>query len=219
MADTVLIISSRNYSSWSLRGWLLARMSGIDFTVRAVGQEGAEAALQELLMRTSSILVPCLVHDGLEVWDTLAIAEFLHELAPEAGMFPTDRAARARCRSISGEMHSGFSALRSSLPMNLRSHRPGFRLWSAARADVERITTIWRDCLAQSGGPYLFGARFSVADAMYTPVATRFVTYDVALDPVCTAYRDRALARPDMLEWHAAALDEHDEVPELDVEF
>jgi glutathione S-transferase len=219
MAETVLIISSRNYSSWSLRGWLLARMSGLDFTVKGVEEAGAAAARQELLMRTSSILVPCLVHDGVQVWDTLAIAEYLNELAPDAGMFPADRTARARCRSISGEMHSGFSALRSSLPMNLRSRRTGFKLWSAAKADVDRITTIWHDCLAQWGGPWLFGARYSVADAMYAPVATRFVTYDVALDAVCAAYRDRAVAHADMRAWHEDAMAEHEEMPELDVEF
>jgi glutathione S-transferase len=219
MAETVLIISSHNYSSWSLRGWLLARMSGIDFKVAFVGAEGAAAARQELLMRTSSILVPCLIHDGLEVWDTLAIAEYLNEIAPKAGMFPADRAARARCRSIAGEMHSGFSALRSSLPMNLRSRRPGFKLWSGARADVDRITSIWRDCLIKSGGPWLFGESYSVADAMFAPVATRFVTYDVSLDPFSAAYRDRTLARQDMQEWRLLALDETVEVPELDIEF
>ncbi len=219
MAETVLIISSRNYSSWSLRGWLLTKLSGIPFTVAAVGAEGAHSARQELLMRTSSTLVPCLVHDGLEVWDTLAIAEFLNEIKPKAGMYPKDSAARARCRSICGEMHSGFSALRSTLPMNLRARRQGFRLWSAAQADVTRICRIWTECLAQSGGPWLFGAHYSVADAMYAPVATRFVTYDVSLDPVCAAYRDRSLAHPLLQEWTAAALEEHDEVPELDVEF
>jgi glutathione S-transferase len=219
MAGTELIISSRNYSSWSLRGWLLARLSGLTFSVRAVGADAADAARQELLMRTSSILVPCLVHDGLEVWDTLAIAEFLNEIRPQAGMYPASVADRARCRSISGEMHSGFSALRSSLPMNLRARRPGFRLWSAAQADVRRISRIWTECLAQSGGPWLFGADYSVVDAMYAPVATRFVTYDVALDPVCAAYRDRSLAHPWLQEWIAAALEEHEDVPELDVEF
>ncbi len=219
MAETVLIISSRNYSSWSLRGWLLARLSGIDFSVAKVAADGQVAARAELLMRSSSILVPCLVHDGLEVWDTLAIAEFLNEIRPEAGMYPAAASARARCRSISGEMHSGFSALRATLPMNLRTRRSGFRLWSAAQADVERISRIWTESLAQFGGPWLFGAQYSVADAMYAPVATRFVTYDVALDPVCAAYRDRSLAHADLQEWTRAALEEDDEVPELDVEF
>jgi len=219
MAETVLMISSRNYSSWSLRGWLLARMSGIDFTTTTIVGAGAEAARQELLMRTSSTLVPCLIYDSIEVWDTLAIAEFLNEIAPKAGMYPKERAARARCRSIAGEMHSGFGALRSSLPMNLRSRRPGFKLWSGARADVDRITAVWRDCLIKSGGPWLFGDQYSVADAMFAPVACRFVSYDVSLDPFSAAYRDRTLARPDMQEWTRLALDETEEVPELDVEF
>ena len=116
-------------------------------------------------------------------------------------------------------MHSGFSALRSTLPMNLRARRSGFRLWSAAQADVSRICKIWTECLAQFGGPWLFGEQYSVADAMYAPVATRFVTYDVSLDPVCAAYRDRSLAHDLLQEWTAAALTEVDEVPELDVEF
>ena len=218
MADTRLIISSRNYSSWSLRGWLLARLSGIDFAVQSVAADDV-AAREELLMRASSILVPCLLHDGLSVWDTLAIAEYLNEQRPEAGMFPADRAARARCRSISGEMHSGFGALRSALPMNLRSHRPGFVVWSAARADIERIFTIWRECLAQSGGPWLFGSRRSVADAMYAPVVTRLLTYDVACDAACQDYCARTMALPDMQQWITESRAEVEEVPELEVEF
>jgi glutathione S-transferase len=218
MADTRLIISSRNYSSWSLRGWLLARLSGMDFTVQSVAVDDA-AAREELLLRASSILVPCLLHDGLAVWDTLAIAEYLNELCPGAGMFPADRAARARCRSISGEMHSGFSALRSALPMNLRSHRPGFVVWSAARADIERIFTIWRECFASWNGPWLFGERRSVADAMYAPVVTRLLTYDVACDAACQAYCERTMALPDMQQWIGESKAELEEVPELEVEF
>src|ERR1700733_9950532 len=126
MTETTLTISSRNYSSWSLRGWLLARMSGLPFEVKVLAADDA-AALHELMLRSSSILVPSLLHDGISVWDTLAIAEYLNEVCPQAGMFPVDRAARARCRSISGEMHSGFGSLRSALPMNLRAHRTGFR--------------------------------------------------------------------------------------------
>lgn len=218
MAGATLIISSRNYSSWSLRGWLLTRMSGLDFEV-SVTDPDDPAAKAELLLRSSSILVPCLIHDGLSVWDTLAIAEYLNEIRPEAGMLPADRAARARCRSISGEMHSGFSALRSSLPMNLRGHRPGFRVWSSAQADIDRIVTIWRECLDTWRGPYLFGARLSVADAMFAPVVTRFRTYDVTLDPACRAYGDRILAWPDLREWTEAALEEPAEIEELDIEF
>jgi glutathione S-transferase len=218
MDDATLIISSKNYSSWSLRGWLLLRMSGLAFTERPVDPHDATAR-DELLLRTSSIRVPCLLHDGVEVWDTLAIAEYLNERFPDAQMLPADRIARARCRSISGEMHSGFEALRSSLPMNLRAHRPGFVVWSAARADIERICTIWRECLATWHGPWLFGERRSVADAMYAPVVTRFLTYDVKLDDACAAYCVQTMAQSDMAEWVAEALTEADEVEELEVEF
>jgi len=134
-------------------------------------------------------------------------------------MLPRERAARARCRSISGEMHSGFSALRSSLPMNIRSRRPGFHVWSSAQADIDRILVIWRECLGSWGGPWLFGDTPTIADAMYAPVASRFETYDVALDPLCNAYKRRLLAWPDMVVWSEAAQREPDEVVELEVEF
>jgi len=213
-----LLISSKNYSSWSLRGFLLARLGRLPFEERAVSLDDGNTR-DELLLRASSIRVPCLVHDGVTVWDTLAIAEYLHEVCPGAGLYPGDRMSRARCRSISGEMHSGFSALRSSLPMNLRLHRPGFTVWSAARADIERITEIWRECLEIWGGPWLFGRAPSVADAMYAPVATRFHSYDIALDAACAAYRDHIFAWPDMQEWRAAALAEPEAIEELEVEF
>ena len=218
MAETTLLISSKNYSSWSLRGWLLTKMSGLSFEEKVVSADDP-AAREELLLRSSSILLPCLIHDGLSVWDTLAIAEYLNELKPEAKLFPEDRAARARCRSISGEMHSGFSALRSSLPMNIRSHRPGFTVWSSAQADIDRVCALWRECLETWKGPYLFGKRLSVADAMYAPVVTRFVTYDVKLDAACGAYAAAILAWDLMKEWTAAAKAEADEVSELEVEF
>jgi glutathione S-transferase len=215
MAEATLLIGSKNYSSWSLRGWLIARMSGLPFEERSIPLEDASSR-EELLLRSSSILVPCLIHDGIEIWDTLAIAEYLNELCPEAGMFPADRFARARCRSISGEMHSGFSALRSSLPMNLRSRRPEFQVWSSAQADIDRVCTIWRNCLETWGGPFLLGSRYSVADAMYAPVCTRFQTYHVKLDEVCAAYGAHILALPEMVEWTRAAMEEEGEVPELE---
>jgi glutathione S-transferase len=216
--NSTLIISSMNYSSWSLRGWMLLRLSGLPFDVRKLAADDPSVR-DELLLRSSSIRVPCLIHDGVQVWDTLAIAEYLNELLPKAGMLPKERTARARCRSISGEMHSGFEAMRSSLPMNLRARRPGFIVWSAARADIERICTIWRECLSEWGGPWLFGQRRSVADAMYAPVATRFLTYDVKLDEACAGYRDRTLAQPDMLEWIEGAKAEAEELEDLEVEF
>jgi glutathione S-transferase len=213
-----LLISSRNYSSWSLRGWLMTRLAGLEVQVQSVSADDP-AARAELLLRSSSILLPNLLHEGLTVWDTLAIAEYLNERFPEAGMLPADRVARAHCRSISGEMHSGFDALRSSLPMNLRSRRPGFVVWSGVQSDIDRIGTIWRGCAARWGGPFLFGAAPTTADAMYAPVATRFVTYDVKLDQVCADYVETIMAWPPMQAWIAAALSEPAEIQELDVEF
>ncbi len=216
MRKASLIISSRNYSSWSLRGWLLTRLSGLPFDVQVVDDAGSRA---ELLMRSSSMRVPCLVHDGLSVWDTLAIAEYLNEMRPEAGMLPAERVARARCRSISGEIHSGFSALRSALPMNLRARKKNFAVWSGARADIEVVMEIWRGCLSTWDGPYLFGEAVTIADAMYAPVVTRFQTYDVAMDAQCAAYAERILALPDMVEWIEASKEEIEEMSELDMDF
>jgi glutathione S-transferase len=180
-----------------------------------VDDPGARA---ELLLLSPSILVPCLFHDGIKVWDTLAIAEYLHEVRPQAGLLPAERPMRAHCRAICGEMHSGFGSLRSALPMNLKAHFPGFKVWARAQTDIERIQAIWSECLAQYGGPYLFG-ELSAADAMFAPVITRFVTYDVQLPAEIAAYAERMLARPEMQQWIADAQREVDEIDELDVEF
>jgi len=170
------------------------------------------------LLLSPSILVPCLVHNGIRVWDTLAIAEYLNEVKPKAGLLPADQRARAHCRAICGEMHSGFSSLRSALPMNLKRVFPGHKVWARAIADIERITSIWKECIATYGGPYLFGKR-TMADAMYAPVVTRYVTYDVKLDRVCATYSKQILALPEMAEWTAAARKEPEEIDELDMEF
>ena len=217
MANAELTISSKNYSSWALRGWLLCRMAGLEFEEKIMPSDDPSTRA-ELLLMSPSFLVPCLQHDGIKVWDTLAIAEYLHELKPKARLLPADRAARAHCRAICGEMHSGFSNLRSALPMNLKAHFPGFKVWAGARADIDRIVTIWRDCFSLYRGPYLFGT-LSMADAMYAPVCTRFLTYDVNLDAQCAAYCDRIMALPDMIEWVEAARIEPDELEELDAEF
>ena len=217
MAKTILTISSKNYSSWSMRGWLLAKFAGLPFEEKIVSADDPSVRA-EILLLSSSILVPCLTHNGIEIWDTLAIAEYLNEVKPKAGLLPEDRAARARCRSVCGEMHSGFSALRSALPMNLKAHFPDFKVWSRAKADIDRITEIWRDCLKTYGGPFLFGKR-SIADAMYAPVCTRFVTYDVKLDKECAAYCKSIMALPEVKEWIAAAKLEPEDIDELDVEF
>ena len=217
-AAAVLTISSKNYSSWSLRGFLLCRFAGLDIEEARVPADDPSIRA-ELLLQSSSFLVPRLDHEGLRIWDTLAIAGYLHELKPEAGLLPKDRAARAHCRSISGEIHSGFANLRSALPMNIKARHPGFKVWTGAQADIERILAIWRDCLKSYGGPYLFGAAPTLADAMYAPVCSRFTTYDVKLDAATKAYCRAILALPAMQEWTAAALEEPDEMEELDVEF
>jgi glutathione S-transferase len=212
-----LSISSKNYSSWSLRGWLLARFAGLEFKEVMVPPGDADAR-KELLLLSPSILVPCLTHDGIKVWDTLAIAEYLNEIKPKSGLLPSDRAARAHCRAICGEMHSGFSSLRSALPMNLKRVFPGHKVWTRAIADIERVTAIWKECIATYGGPFLFGKR-TMADAMYAPVATRFMTYDVKLDRTCAAYAKHILAMREMIEWTTAAKKEAEDIDELDMEF
>ena len=217
MAQAILTISSKNYSSWSMRGWLLARFSGLSFSEQAVPPDDPDARA-EILLLSPSILVPRLTHDGVSVWDTMALAEYLNEVMPDAGLLPADRVARAHCRAICGEMHSGFVALRSALPMNLKAHFPNFSVWSRAQADIDRITAVWRECLTTYGGPFLFG-KLGMADAMYAPVVTRFKTYDVKLDKVCSAYAERMMALPDMKEWIAAAKLEPEDIGELEVEF
>jgi len=218
MALATLTISSKNYSSWSLRGWLLVRFSGLAFNEVMVSPEN-EDARRELLLISPSILVPCLTHSGIKVWDTLAIAEYLNEIRPKSGLLPSTRAARAHCRAISGEMHSGFSSLRSALPMNLKGDFPGYKVWSKAHGDIERIAAIWHECLNRYGGPFLFGKKRCMADAMYAPVTTRFRTYHVTLDEACEAYCDTILSMPEMVEWTAAAKLEHEDIEELDMEF
>lgn len=217
-ADATLTITSKNYSSWSLRGWLLARFAGLTFDEHVISPDDPSTRA-EILLLSSSIRVPKLVHGSVQVWDTLAIAEYLNEQFPQAGLLPDDVQARAHCRSICGEMHSGFTSLRSALPMNLRAHFPKFKVWSRAQADIEHVTSIWRDCIKTYGGPYLFGKHRTMADAMYAPVCTRFETYDVKVDPVSQAYCELMLSQPEIKAWKQAALKEPADIDELDVEF
>lgn len=218
MSQAVLTISSKNYGAWALRGWLMARLSGLDFTEHVVPPDDPQMRA-EILLLSPSMLVPSLLHDGIKVWDTLAIGEYLHETLPQAQLLPADAKARAHCRAICGEMHSGFAALRGALPMNIKAHHPGFKVWSRAQSDIDRVLTIWKECLATYGGPFLFGQRPGMADAMYAPVVTRFLTYDVALDKACAAYCERIMELPAMQQWVAAARQEPDEIDELDAEF
>jgi glutathione S-transferase len=217
LEQATLTIGSRNYSAWSLRGWLLTKFSGLPFVEKVIPPDDP-ALRAELLLLSPSFLVPCLSHGGISVWDTLAIAEYLNEIEPEALLLPRDAKVRARCRSISGEMHSGFAPLRSGLPMNLKGDFPGFKVWARAKADIDRITTIWRECLDLSGGPFLLGDR-SMADAMYAPVVTRFLTYHVEIDQTSRAYCSTIMTMPELSEWIEAAKLEPTEMEELEVEF
>jgi glutathione S-transferase len=193
-------------------------MAGLDFREEILSADDPSTRA-ELLLLSPSFLVPCLTHNGIKVWDTLAIAEYLQEVFPQAGLLPRDLAARTHCRAVSGEMHSGFANLRSALPMNLKGHYPGFKIWAAAQADIDRVTAIWRECLGRYGGPYLFGARPTLADAMYAPVTTRFQTYDVKLDRQCADYCETILTLPDMIEWKEGAEGERAGIEELEAEF
>jgi glutathione S-transferase len=217
-ARATLTLSSRNYSSWSLRGWLMARFAGLEFDEVMVSPDDPQVR-KELLLLAPSIRVPCLTHEGARVWNTLAIAQYLNEIKPDAGLMPADRIARAHCRSISGEMNSGFANLRSALPMNLKGRYPGFKIWAGAQPDIDRVVEIWTECLALYGGPYLFGTQRGMADAMYAPVVTRFLTYDVKLNKPCILYCQAIMAMPEMQEWVAAAKREPEEIEELDMEF
>jgi glutathione S-transferase len=218
MAKPVLTISSKNYGAWSLRGWLMCRLAGLDFSEKVIPPDDP-AMKAEMLLLSASMLVPSLEHGNIKVWDTLAIGEYLNEIKPKADLLPADAKARAHCRAICGEMHSGFSSMRGSLPMNVKAKFPAFKIWSRAQTDIDRIVAIWRECLSAYGGPFLFGETPGMADAMYAPVVTRFMTYDVSLDRTCAAYCKRIIELPAMQEWIKAAKQEPEEIDELDAEF
>ncbi|HVY34680.1 MAG TPA: glutathione S-transferase [Caulobacteraceae bacterium] len=218
MAPAVLTISSRNYSSWSLRGWLLCRLAGLKVEEQMISIDDP-ANRAELLLLSPSVLVPRLTHQGASVWDTLAIAEYLNELYPKAKMYPSDRMARAHCRSICGEIHSGFANLRSALPMNLRAQPRHSRIFTGAKPDIARIEAIWQECLAAYGGPFLFGERPTVADAMFAPVTRRFLTYGVDMSAASSRYCATISEWAPMMEWIEAAKEEPEELEALDVDF
>jgi len=209
MAEFTLVIGNKNYSSWSLRGWLIARIAGIDFEEVMVPLDLPEtqAAIRK---HSPSGRVPVLLHRGLAVWESLAIAEYLNDLKPESGLWPDAEAARAHARSISAEMHAGFVDLRTNMPMNIRASFPGKGTSAGVRADIARITGLWRDCRKRFAGAaskddgFLFGP-ISAADAMYAPVVTRLRTYGVKLESDAEAYCEAVLAYPAMMDWIDAA--------------
>lgn len=178
--------------------------TGLAFETRVILLDRPTSRAEILAVNPAGRL-PVLYDDGLVIWDSIAIGEYLNELAPGAGLWPADRAQRARARSISAEMHAGFAALRGNLPMDLCADKSGHVATPEALADARRIFEIWRDALAASGGPFLFGG-FTIADAMFAPVTTRFTTYGVELDAVCRGYVDAIAALPAMQAWrHDAA--------------
>jgi glutathione S-transferase len=209
MSEFTIVLGNKAYSSWSLRGWLMLKLTGAAFdeVVVPLDRPETKAAIRA---HSPSGRVPTLKAEGLAVWDTLAIAEYLHERFPEAGLWPDDPGARARARSVAAEMHAGFAALRARLPMDLKRGPPepgaGFAVDGALTGEIARIVAIWSDCRARFGGAgdFLFG-RFGAADAFYAPVATRFVTYGVTLEGAAADYRDALMARPDLRDWIAAA--------------
>jgi len=209
MSEFTIVLGNKAYSSWSLRGWLMLKLTGAAFdeVVVPLDRPETKAAIRA---HSPSGRVPTLKAEGLAVWDTLAIAEYLHERFPEAGLWPEDSAVRARARSVAAEMHAGFPALRARLPMDLKRAPPepgaGIAVGGALAGEIARIVAIWGDCRTRFGGAgdFLFG-RFGAADAFYAPVATRFVTYGVALEGGVADYRDALVARPDLRQWIAAA--------------
>jgi glutathione S-transferase len=212
-----LYIGNKNYSSWSMRPWVLMKQAGLPFTERMVRFDsfGTDSHFkQEVLQVNPGGRVPVLVDEGFAIWDSLAICEYLAEKFPEAPLWPRERQQRARARSVCAEMHSGFGALRSHCPMNIEASLPevGARVWReqpSVQADLERITTLWTELLAASGGPMLFG-EFGIADAFYAPVCARIRTYGLPVSGAAAAYLERVFALPAMKAWVDEALAEHD---------
>jgi glutathione S-transferase len=209
MADLTIYLGNKNYASWSLRAWLALKATGEAFeeVVIPLFQPGSK---ETLLKYTPSGKVPALHHGDTVVWDSLAICGYLTEKFPAAGLWPDDPAAKAMARSISAEMHSGFQALRRDFPMNIRSSFPGREFSPEAQTDINRVMAIWRQCRSRFGdgnGDFLFG-RFTIADAMYAPIVTRFRTYKIDLEGEAEAYCETIMAMPAMQEWAGAAKNE-----------
>jgi len=206
--NLTLVLGNKNYSSWSMRAWLCMKQTGAVFDEVFVNL-GATDILEQKAQHTPAGRVPVLKHGDLTVWDSLAIAEYLAEGFPNAGLWPADTRQRAWARAVTNEMHSGFAALREQMPMNIRSSFPDRVPDDAVTHDIRRIHAAWRDCRAahEKDGPFLFGS-FTVADAFFAPVVTRFRTYAVDMDATCQAYADAVWQHADVQEWAAGAREE-----------
>ena len=213
-----LYIGNKNYSSWSMRPWVLLTQAGIAFEevmVRFDSFDADSAFKKKLQDATPTGKVPLLVDGALAVWDTLAIAEYLAEQFPDRQLWPADTAARARARSVCAEMHSGFTGLRSNCPMNIEAQLAdtGALIWRdkpAVRADVQRLVEMWTALLQEHGGPLLFGSRFTIADAYFAPVCMRLKTYALPVPAAIAAYVERVCALPGVQAWITQALAEKD---------
>ncbi|WP_416666392.1 glutathione S-transferase family protein [Egbenema bharatensis] len=205
MAPFTLIIGNKNYSSWSLRAWLTLKQSGIPFEEIRIPLDQPNTRSQ-LLQHSPSGLVPVLKHGSLTLWESLAICEYIAEQAPDRLLYPAGMEERAVARSVSAEMHAGFAALRQYLPMDCRSRISKHPIPDNVQAEIDRVLELWRMCRQEfgEGGEFLFG-QFSIPDAMFAPVVTRFITYDVAMDDVSQAYAASILSLPAMQEWLTAA--------------
>jgi glutathione S-transferase len=214
--DLTLVIGNKNYSSWSLRPWLVLKQAGIPFTEVSIPLYVGDWR-ERVLKHSPSGKVPVLEHGAIKIWDSLAICEYLAEQFPEKQLWPADVAARAEARSVSAEMHSGFQALRQHMFMNIRRRLPARGRNPEVAADIGRITAMWNGCRRRyaPGGTFLFG-RFSLADAMYAPVALRFQTYEVAVDGAAGKYLQTLLALPALQEWIAAARAEKESIPQYE---
>lgn len=215
MDKLVLYVGNKNYSSWSLRPWIALEACGIPFEEVVIAFDFA-AGNPRIKEVSPTGRVPVLHHGDARIWESLAIIEYAAELFPDAGLWPKDSNERARARSYSMEMLSGFRALRSACPMNIRRRKSAVPLQEGVAADIARIETIWREAIALSGGPFLFGA-FSAADAMFAPVVSRFEAYDLTRNPVSLEYMDAVKTHPAFRKWQEAAIAEPWIVPEDEI--
>jgi glutathione S-transferase len=217
MNRPTLVIGNKNYSSWSLRPWLAMKQAGIDFEEIRVPLYD-DGSKQRLLQYSPSGKVPVLIDGDYTVWDSLSICEYLAEMHPSLGLWPQHAKTRALARSVSAEMHSGFTSLRHYMSMNIRKDYAGKGMGAGVADDIARVSAIWEDCRARFGaeGAFLFG-RFSIADAMYAPVVTRFATYGVALPATLRPYLETMLELPAMQAWIAAAKAEAESIPDADI--
>jgi glutathione S-transferase len=210
LANLTLAIANKNYSSWSLRAWMAMREFGIPFEEKLIPLDLPETK-RKIARHSGAGRLPVLHHGEVTVWESLAILEYLSELFPARAMWPKSRPARAMARAVANEMHAGFLALRNACPMNLRRpHKPlADGLPEEVRSNVQRIETLWKDCRKAygKGGPFLFG-KFTIADAMYTPVATRFETYGIPVIAASRDYMDALLTTRSFREWKEGAAKE-----------